>query len=395
MDFDELTCAKFKLGSDGLAVILSERDICHSPLGLSLLFWILRPSFEHAPFLLNIIDTSSRQLNNCLIRTISGFTSNNQSPCELVIPVGWTFWFDDLPDNFLQQHGEIGNLGVKVGSPTAISELETNTYQTRRIKRFGGKIRNMFWKQDNLKGIMDILQCEDKTGEVLFLTATAKLMYNPCINRKYETTSVSTGLNFLGLGNATLNHGPSEMYKDSMHLLFEGLIVPFDSLNQFASKEFFSKREGDLIGRMKWLHRVLNYKCYFPAGQNNGFLRAIITEWDTYKLHDIFEEKDLRICKSVLQKHNVTQKSDHSNKLLLAKISGIDKQYIAECTIVDDSGEVDGNETSNHLTVKKVSTKCYNVHLLRDLTETTDDGSSRDQNDQRFSEFSKIEVDLG
>lgn len=86
-----------------------------SSLVLTLLTWIILPCAENIKTMEQITRKAARSLNNCFLEAISGSKAEEGEHFKIFVPMGWIYWLD-LSDDFVVEHGEIGDLGALVGN---------------------------------------------------------------------------------------------------------------------------------------------------------------------------------------------------------------------------------------------------------------------------------------
>lgn len=99
------------LRDDNLEVLVKPKLM--SPLGATILSWVLVPSPSNASVFLRVLGMLS--FENCLVHFVQGkHLPTTSSP--IVMPAGWLYWLD-LRGDFVQDHVEFFNHAVSVAKP--------------------------------------------------------------------------------------------------------------------------------------------------------------------------------------------------------------------------------------------------------------------------------------
>lgn len=250
-----------------------------TPLGLSVMFWLLPPTSTNRLLLKNVM--KKMKLNNPFSRKVTGDDGISKHT-SLVIPQTWALKYG-LGKHFIVEHSVIGKFGICIGMHGASScnlgrtddingsssniDLTTNGQNESRhgltswIKR--GKIVpivGIVTKKNEDEGKEDRIQ-------------SGMLRYREHENKKWSLKTMGMAFNAPFL-DADCEIGPLER---SVELSSAGQSVEVVSLNQFVIMDMASPYES-LYKRMKWLEKVLFKIGLFPSNGKRGFIGHIMAE---------------------------------------------------------------------------------------------------------------------
>lgn len=292
-----------------------------TPLGLSVLSWILLPRentmasliwcMNLAPFKNCVVHFVTRSFQDLIANLRKGFGwMNNPDELEgrtstkeadrnnfIVIPRGWLYWLG-ISEDFVSEHGYFGDFATKVGILSSTEQL--------RGKRLGeGNFLQHLRTRNKTESVQGDVECQavdicarpiNGGTEYLYLNHLYKLTYLKVMKGSNYTNG------FLGMtmpGGAGFQVGISrEMapnYIDPTMERYQGFPLIFRSLTHFVSHGLIGSSQRSLVQRMNWLRVAFDEKATFPLGTNQNFLEYVTRHAKHYERVAIFENKDCTV----------------------------------------------------------------------------------------------------
>lgn len=323
-----------------------------SPLGISLLLWLLLPCAENVTFVRNVMEMS--RLNNCLIHFVTDREGFGGDPCKIFLRFGWTYWLND-PDYYLKEHVVIGDYGVLFGNClstfVSIAKQIWNAMMPRPSPAMalvdGSTVGTpISYDQSTASATLS----DDGHGEYLYLhPTTKKLFYQPNISTQTVITSVNAQASFMGLKvTVNIETGLTPGSEQNATDVMSGSVTWIEDLEQFLLIEMRGMQQKQRCIRMKWLGRLLRSKGIFPLGHNQQFLKLATGMSDgPYILKKIFETDDCMVSKMALRSWGVRERDSQGGKeILFIGRHGV-SSYQATCEEVGDMYRVTSIQEMN------------------------------------------------
>lgn len=346
--------------SEKCSVTVDTQRLSH--VGISLLMWAIPPSAQHRKQLLLILQTTS--FKNCFLNYLFNDLRYGQGR-TLVIPMGWIYWLE-IPHSFLKSHAKVGDLAVAVASPfpqkilsffgrriarqvdeqfvqesedSALEHLRHETTDTGMNSNIEGPSNpclvahgqaavNKKIKFPQMKRYAEKVnvhlppgsESNGGRGEHLLLVRRSsdyELLYQPMSPQGFNLTGIGASAEAVGFGvGASSSWQPSTLHQTLARNAAEGFVVCFNSLPHFLRLKVNSVSEGQIINRMKWLQRVLDYKAIFPRGVNCSFLNAVMSSSALNEPVSLFPNEDCRVGTELLRKNKVKVRREKDDELI-------------------------------------------------------------------------------
>lgn len=250
-----------------------------TPLGLSIIFWLLPITPTNHKVLKGIM--KKMKLNNCFCREVTG-EEGRWYHTALVIPQAWALEYE-LDNNFIVKHSVIGKFGICIGMGNAssksshrIHENTVRSYNSRPLRSLQSESRHglLSWvRRSNILAILEIVIRERDESKTENQPLRGKLLYREYSNQKWVLKNMDITFN-TPFFDAGFEIGPME---NSVDLSSFGQPVELRSLNMFIAMDMVEPHNG-LYNRMKWFEKVLSKIGSFPSDEKRGFLEQILKE---------------------------------------------------------------------------------------------------------------------
>lgn len=332
-------------GSTGKEMIVIVDPYKLTPLGLSILFWMLPTTPDNRQLLKAIMDKMN--LNNCFTKEVTEVEGTSKHTA-LVIPWDWALEFKVYED-FIVEHSVLGDFGICIGMMGSMRQrllsrinragpsTVTEEVQPRQTETRHGPLS---WIRGSEKiAELQIVQYDndDDNQNDNENQTRGRLTYTVHdVDPKWvlKNVQLSFDVPFVGLG---IEIGRAE---SNISLTNRGRSPPIPSLNNFVIRDMQAPYD-NLYNRMKWLEGVLRKDGFFPIGKNRGFLEQMIEmmrDGDPIKL---FTHSSCDVKSGALIMRNCQQLRNEKVHALLPMPEGSSFQFLG---FSGETGFEDGRE---------------------------------------------------
>lgn len=284
-----------------------------TPLGISVLFWILPFSEQNAELLKAML--AHRRFRNCLSKQLTGAEWHPSSKeTSLVIPMTWTYYYD-IDEEFLIEHSKYGSFGISIAT-------------TNSSNKAPSKIQNIiprFREQDPSTRVMRGAVPHARFNEFLMMSAVkeeneasrleARLFYFLVPKKRLKSkliTKIQTPfveVKFTAEGN--------QLHKELMKKVRGSSGIKILSIRNLAQIGMSSTYD-NLYDRLNWLNMFLSHHGVYPNGHNRRFLEIFAESCDSNAFLgepiDLFPRPDCKLLRGHLNKGNCKQYDDPENQ---------------------------------------------------------------------------------
>lgn len=355
---------RYQQDEDSLEMVLIADPNVLTPLGLSILFWML-PITESNRLILKAIMVNANVFN-CFSNEVTG-GNGASDPTALVIPQEWAIQYN-ITNDFIVKHSVLGDFGICIGMdgrPSSSTErsgacnfLSSHTSQPERSRRGLGS-RLLSWVRRRAP------------EPVLFIKQTSTSINEPhegqLIYKTFGRPGPLTTTAHVTLAPSLIELGADfDMINEKKRFQTNGREWIMVSLNMFTARNMEPPYEG-LHDRMEALGKQLDDLGIFPSNEEKGFLDQMLSKWDIGDGQRIHLLEDCDVKAGPLRKRGCRQLNREDKFYVLVPKSGCPAEsdhirtYLAFSGKTDQARKVITVDEMTEMTEDKISNEDLSI----------------------------------